>query len=188
MKNVNKNRTLKQTALFSLLAAVILSLAAYASTPPTTSSSSEDARFMFVHVAEGVRVDKAAKTFRLVGVNQQTLFFSDRPARMAGHLKMTDYLAEWTSKEGKNNFSAVPPNAALSVYEPGKTDNTLVVVEITNPQVDGSDLVYNYKLIDGSLPEGTGPTSLFIDRIGIGGGVGVGYHGVGVGARGPGRL
>ena len=28
--------------------------------------------------------------------------------------------------------------------------------------------------------------TLFIDRIGVGGGVGVGFHGVGVGFRGPG--
>ena len=189
MKNTNKFfKTLKHIGLFFLQATVILALAACASTSPTSSSSSEDARFMFVHVAEGVKVDEAAKTFRLVGVNQQTLFFSDRPARLAGHLKMADYLAEWTSKAGENNFSAVPPNAALSVYEPGNTDNTLAVVEITNPKIDGSDLIYNYKLIDGSFPAGSGPTTLFIDRIGIGGGVGVGYHGVGVGLRGPGRL
>ena len=76
----------------------------------------------------------------------------------------------------------------MSVYEPGKSDNTLAVVEITDPKVDGSDLIYSYKLIEGSFPAGSGATTLFIDRIGIGGGVGVGYHGVGVGLRGPGIL
>ncbi len=189
MENANDSyKTLKHQGLLFLLATVIVALAGCASTSPTSSSSSEDARFMFVHVAEGVKVDEAAKTFRLVGVNQQTLFFSDRPVRLAGHLKMADYLDEWTAKAGENNFSAVPPNAALSVYEPGKSDNTLAVVEITAPKVDGSDLIYSYKLIEGSFPAGSGATTLFIDRIGIGGGVGVGYHGVGVGLRGPGRL
>jgi hypothetical protein len=86
----------------------------------------------------------------------------------------------------KDNFSANPPNATLSVYEPGQADNTLAVVEITNQRIDGSDLIYSYKLIDGSLPASGGANTLFIDRIGIGGGVGVGYHGVGVGLRGPG--
>ena len=66
------------------------------------------------------------------------------------------------------------------------TDNTMAVVEITDPVVDGDDIVYAYKLLDGTIPENGGTTALFIDRIGIGGGVGVGYHGVGVGARGPG--
>ena len=58
---------------------------------------------------------------------------------------MADYLKEWTAKAGKDNFSADPPNAALSVYEPGQPDNTLVVVKITNPVVDGADLIYSYK-------------------------------------------
>jgi hypothetical protein len=144
-------------------------------------------QFMFVQTAEDLKVDPAAKTIRLVKVNPQTLYFSDRPQRIAGHLKMDEYLKEWTAKAGKDNFGANPPNAALSVYEAGQPDSTLVVVEITNPVVDKADLIYTYKIIEGKMPAGGGATSLFIDWIGVGGGVGVGYHGVGVGARGFGR-
>ena len=99
---------------------------------------------------------------------------------------MADYLKEWTSKAGKDNFAVDPPNATLSVYEPGKAENTLVVVKITNPKVDGADLVYTYKIIDGKMPAAGGATALFIDWIGVGGGVGPGFHGVGVGGRGVG--
>ena len=141
---------------------------------------------MFVQIADDVKVDKAAKTVRLVKVNQQTLYFADRPERIAGHIKMPTYLTEWTAKAGKDNFGNNPPNATLSVYEPAQANNTVAVVEISNPKVDGSDLVYNYKLIEGKLPTGGGATSLFIDWIGVGGGVGFGFHGVGVGFRGPG--
>ena len=84
------------------------------------------------------------------------------------------------------NFSKDPPNATLSVYQPGKDDNTLTVVEISQPVVEGKDLVYQYKLIEGKVPTTGGATSLFIDWIGVGGGVGPGFHGVGVGARGVG--
>ena len=169
-----------------LLAAVMLSMVACATTSTTSSPSSEKAQLMFVQIADDVKVDPATSTFRLVKVNQQTLYFSDRPVRIAGHINMTDYFKEWTSQAGKDNFKADPPNAVLSVYEPGKADNKLATVKITNPVVDGADLVYNYKLIEGKLPAGGGATSLFIDWIGVGGGVGVGYHGVGVGFRGPG--
>lgn len=143
-------------------------------------------QFMFVQVAEDLKVDTAAKTLRLVKVNQQTLYFADRPDRVAGHLKMADYLTEWTSKAGQNNFGQNPPNATLSVYESGKPDNTVAVVEITNPGIDGADIVYNYKVINGTMPATGGATALFIDWIGVGGGVGRGFHGVGVGRRGPG--
>ena len=64
--------------------------------------------------------------------------------------------------------------------------NGTSIVEITDPRIDGSDLVYSFKLIEGSLPAAGGATSLFIDWIGVGGGVGRGFHGVGVGRRGPG--
>jgi hypothetical protein len=141
---------------------------------------------MFVQSAEDLKVDPAASTFRLVKVNQQTLYFSDRPQRIAGHLKMADYLAEWTKAEGPDNFSSDPPNAILSVYEPGQADSTVVVVKISHPVVDGSDLVYRYKIIDGKIPSNGGATALFVDSIGVGGGVGPGFHGVGVGRRGVG--
>ena len=143
---------------------------------------------MFVQIADDLKVDDAAKTLRLVNVGQQTLYFADRPVRLAGHVKMADYLEEWTKKAGKDNFANDPPNATLSVYEPGQPDNTLAVVEISQPKAEGNDLIYSYKLLDGKLPAGGGATSLFIDWIGVGGGVGVGFHGVGVGLRGPGRL
>jgi len=165
-----------------LFAAVTLSTAA-AQTVPATSAKTQ---LMFVQSAEDLKVDLAKNTFRLVNVNQQTLYFSDRPERIAGHMKMPDYLAEWAKAEGPDNFSADPPNAILSVYEPGNDNNTVVVVKITHPVVDGNDLVYSYKLISGKIPANGGATALFIDSIGVGGGVGAGYHGVGVGGRGAG--
>jgi hypothetical protein len=65
-------------------------------------------------------------------------------------------------------------------------ENTLAVVEISQPVIDGKDVVYQYKLINGARPKAGGATALFIDWIGLGGGVGAGFHGVGVGARGIG--
>ncbi len=153
-----------------------------------TAAAADEAKpmLMFVQLAEDVKVDEAAKTLRLVGVGQQTLYFADRPERIAGHIRMKNYLEEWTAKAGKDNFGKDPPNAALSVYEAGRDDNTLAVVEILNPKPDGRDLVYDYRLISGTLPKAGGETSLFIDWIGPGGGVGFGFHGVGVGYRGVG--
>ena len=152
----------------------------------SVSAKEPQPMLMFVQIANDVRVDAAGQTLRLVNVGQQTIYFADRPERIAGHIKMADFLAEWTSKAGTNNFGSDPPNATLSVFEPGKANDTLAVVKISNPKVEGPDLVYNYKLIEGSLPATGGATSLFIDWIVRGGGVGFGYYGVGVGYRRPG--
>jgi hypothetical protein len=183
MKTVNKLYKCLNYALTAFLFAAAMLLTAAGQTAPVTNSKTQ---FMFVQSAEDLKVDPAASTFRLAKVNQQTLYFSDRPQRIAGHLKMADYLAEWTKAEGPDNFSSDPPNAILSVYEPGQPDNTVVVVKISHPVVDGNDLVYSYKLIKGKIPANGGAMALFIDSIGVGGGVGAGYHGVGVGGRGAG--
>ena len=60
------------------------------------------------------------------------------------------------------------------------------MVKLTQPVMDGDDLIYSYKLIEGTMPKAGGATALFIDWIGAGGGVGAGFHGVGAGAPGVG--
>jgi hypothetical protein len=140
---------------------------------------------MFVQTAEDLKVDPDKKALRLVNVTPQTLYFADRPQRIAGHITLPAYMDEWTAQAGSDNF-ADPPNATLSVYEGGKQENSLVVVEISNPVIEGKDLVYIYKLINGTMPKKGGATALFIDWIGVGGGVGPGFHGVGAGTRGVG--
>jgi len=151
---------------------------------PMARAADTKVQLMFVQTADDLKAD--GKTLRLVNVSQQVLYFSDRPVRMAGHLTMPAYLGEWKPTAGPDNFGDNPPNATLSVYEPGNSENTLAVVEISHPVLDGKDLIYSYKLVEGTMPKAGGATALFIDWIGVGGGVGPGFHGVGVGFRGPG--
>jgi hypothetical protein len=169
-----------------LLTAAALIAAAIPLTSGQALASAEKAKpeLMFVQTAEDMKADD--KTLRLVNVGKQTVFFSDRPERIAGHINMPAYMEEWTAAAGKDNFSNDPPNATLSVYEGGRAENALAVVEISHPVMEGADLVYHYKLIEGAMPKAGGATALFIDWIGVGGGVGPGFHGVGRGARGVG--
>jgi hypothetical protein len=150
----------------------------------SASAQETKVQLMFVQTSENLKADD--KTLRLVNVGQQTLYFSDRPARVAGNLTMHAYLEEWTARAGPDNFAKNPPNATLSVYQPGTHQNALTVVTISDPVVEGRDLVYRYKLVEGKMPNTGGATALFIDWIGVGGGVGPGFHGVGAGARGVG--
>src|SRR5271166_2749795 len=131
---------------------------------------------MFVQIADDVKLDPTALTLRLVRVAQQTLYFADRPERIAGHIKMATFLTEWTSKAGANNFGNDPPNATLSVFQQGNSQDTLAVVKISNPHVERADLIYNYNLIEGTLPTSGGASSLFIDWIGAGGSFGFDYQ------------
>jgi len=149
-----------------------------------TKEEKDKVQLMFVQTADDFKAD--AKTLRLINVGKQTLYFSDRPKRIAGHLTMPAYMEEWKAGAGPDNFASDPPNATLSVYESGQAANTLTVVEISHPVIEGHDLLYHYKLIEGTMPKAGGATALFIDWIGAGGGVGAGFHGVGAGTRGVG--
>src|SRR5436309_10334599 len=175
-RNLNK--------LIALAGALIITALPMGRAEEKKKTDEPKVQLMFVQTADDFKAD--GKTLRLVNVGQQTLYFSDRPVRIAGHLTMPAYLDEWKAGEGPDNFSSDPPNATLSVYESGRNDNTLAVVEISHPVIDGKDLVYNYKLIEGMMPKSDGTTALIIDWIGVGGGVGPGFHGVGAGARGVG--
>jgi len=166
------------------MACLTLIVAAAITLPQMVRAEEEKVQLMFVQTAEDMKADD--NTLRLVNVGQQTLYFSDRPVRIAGHMTMPAYMDEWKAGAGANDFASDPPNATLSVYEPGKKENTLTVVEISHPVIDGNDLVYSYQLIEGPVPKTGGATALFIDWVGVGGGVGPGFHGVGVGRRGVG--
>ena len=170
--------------LYTLFGIVALLAGCAGTQAPGANAGGSQAQLMYVQTAEDIRVDATASTLRLVKVNPQTVFFSDRPQRIAGHLTMGDYLKTW--KEGRDNFGADPPNATLSVFEPGRAEETLVVVTIMKPVVSGADLLYTYKIVQGTMPSNGGEASLFIDWYGVGGGVGPGFHGVGVGRRGIG--
>jgi hypothetical protein len=118
---------------------------------------------LFVQSSADVETD--GKTLRLKNANPLTLFFADRPDRVAGHYKLDEWAKLWT--EGKDSFLKDHPNAVLSVFEPGKEDATDVVVELQNYKQEGADLVYEVKVIKGNLPAKGGQSSLFIDIIGM---------------------
>jgi hypothetical protein len=163
---------LSRRGLSAAAAAVVTAVASSLPVVLAEGQSAAKPMLMFVQIADDLKVDPAAQTLRLVKVGQQTIYFADRPERIAGHVKMADYLTEWTLKAGSDNFHNNPPNATLSVFEPGQPADTVAVVTISNPKVEGADLVYNYKIIEGNLPTSGGATSLFIDWIGVSAGFG----------------
>ncbi|MBJ7898497.1 MAG: hypothetical protein GC158_00950 [Cyanobacteria bacterium RI_101] len=79
------------------------------------TSSAQQIQLMFVQTSEDFKANPKEKTLRLINVNPQTLYFSDRPQRVAGNLTMPAYFDEWTAKAGPDNFKNDPPNATLSV-------------------------------------------------------------------------
>ena len=135
-----------QTLLRALVSVVGLATATAVMTPlalavEVPAAAPVMAQLLFVQNAAGVEVGAGGRTLTLKGVSPTTLFFSDRPVRIAGHYRTEEYLQFW--KAGPDSFLKDPPNATLSVFEKGKDELADVVVTLRNPRVSGNDLTYD---------------------------------------------
>ena len=117
---------------------------------------------LFVQTAKGATLANGKLT--LNGVSPMTVFFSDRPTRVAGHVATSEMIPLWS--EGKDSFLKDPPNATLSTFTAdGKVGN--VVVELKNPGLKGDQMTYDVRVLEGKLPDKAEGASLFIDVIGM---------------------
>ncbi|HUK78926.1 MAG TPA: hypothetical protein VL117_15220 [Thermoleophilia bacterium] len=122
----------------------------------------EEIEAMFVQVARGMTIHGDRLT--LHGLAPATLYFSDRPQRVVGHLSARQFVDEWD--KGENSFAADPPNAVLSFLDAdGETPDDAIVV-IKNPGLEGDKISYTVQVLEGKLPAKAESCSLFIDPFG----------------------
>jgi hypothetical protein len=126
---------------------------------PRADQPSTKVELLFVQNAASGNFD--GKTLTMKGVGP-TLFFSDRPERIAGQVRTSDFVGHWT--KGADNFAANPPNATLSIF--GAKEVSSVVVVLTNPKLDRNTLSYTVKVLEGKPPASFKEASLFIDILG----------------------
>jgi hypothetical protein len=138
----------------ALAAAAVQGTAAFA--------QDKSADFLFVQNAQSMAFANGKLTLK--GVSPVTVFFSDRPERIAGNMTTRDFVPFWS--DGKDSFAKDNPNANLSVLEAGKAVADIVVT-LANPVLKGGDLSYDVKILEGTMPAKGGPVSLFIDIIGM---------------------
>lgn len=122
----------------------------------------ESLQLLFVQNAKGAVLGKGRLVLK--EVSPTTIYFSDRPKRIAGHMETADFVLDWQEGKGKGSFAEDPPNGALSIL--GKDTIVDVVVELKNPRLVGTDLVYDIKVLEKDIAIPSGPCSLFIDPLG----------------------
>jgi hypothetical protein len=115
---------------------------------------------MFVQTASGFRTDDGTMT--LPGLTPHTVYSSDRPERIVGHLTTHRFLQWWS--EGEDSFAVDPPNAVLAWGEPGTDAPQEAVVIISDPAVTADGLEYHVQTPQGQPP--AGPCVLFTEPLG----------------------
>src|SRR5262245_50882775 len=155
------SRTRGVCAVILALVAVGLVLHGRVQAQPASRAAqpSTKVELLFVQNATSGSFDGTTLTLRDVG---PTLFFSDRPERIAGQVSTSDFVGHWT--KGADNFSASPPNATLSVFGAQEVGSSVVV--LTNPKLDRNTLSYTVKVLEGKPPASFKEASLFIDILG----------------------
>ena len=117
---------------------------------------------MFVQTAQ--EIESAGGTLTLRGITPSTLYFSDRPQRIVGHMTTADFVDLWGA--GENSFETDPPNAVLAFLEPGAEAPDDAVIVIKEPRLTDGELSYSIEVLEGAVPANTGPVTLFIDPFG----------------------
>jgi hypothetical protein len=122
----------------------------------------------YLFVISGTSGSLDGDTLTLNGV-PNVIYFSDRPARIAGHMSLTKFVDTWG--KGSDSFKADPPNATLSVLKKDEALNLtieLMTVERTAP----GTLVFKVTMLRvGQISEDGPPrgfvvgATLFIDNI-----------------------
>ena len=99
----------------------------------------------------------------MAGVSPNSIVFADRPVRAAGHLLTRDVLEEWIL----GSFAKDALNATVSVLS--KTGDSVrdAVVELRDPHLNGNQLTFAVRVIEGTLTGADSPASVFIDIIGL---------------------
>ena len=119
--------------------------------------------YLLVQTSKGMTFDKATNTLSLIGVSPITLFFADRPERIAGNMKTSAFIPFWS--HGKDSFAKDPPNADVSILE-GEELRQVVAV-LRDPVLRAGTLTYTVKILQGEMPEKGADVSVFIDIIGM---------------------
>jgi hypothetical protein len=150
--------------LFAAAPALVASLAAAKSAlAQAAQKPAKQADFLFVQTAKGMTFDKSTRKLTLNGVSAVTVMFSDRPERIAANMRTAAFVPFWS--KGKDSFLSDPPNADISILEGDQLRQIVAVLQ--DPALQGDDLTYTVKLVQGDMPATGSDVSVFIDIIGI---------------------
>jgi len=126
---------------------------------PAPQPAPAKVELLFVQNALTGGFDGTTLTLKGVGA---TLYFSDRPERITGHLATAEFVGHWD--KGADSFAKNPPNATVSIF--GDKGVSSAVVELSRPTLERNTLSYRARVLTGKLPATFKESSLFIDILG----------------------
>ncbi len=112
----------------------------------------------YLFVISGTSGSLDGDTLTLNGV-PNVLYFSDRPARVAGHMTLKEFVRTWN--KGSDSFKADPPNATLSVLKKDGTNN--IVVELTSVEARKNTIRFKVDVLNGAATVKFSTAAIYLD-------------------------
>jgi hypothetical protein len=151
------SRTIK-IVLCQVLALAILGMGMVPNGFAKDPEATQDLELLFIQNATSGTFNGKTLVLKEVG---PTIFFTDRPYRVEGHMRTEILVQEWN--KGADSFAADPPNAALSILDENSVKS--IVLELFDPKLEGNTLSYRVKILEGKIPGSFKMASLFIDPL-----------------------
>lgn len=141
-----------------------LAAVSFAARAVAQDTAGDNADFLFVQTARGMAYAAHENRLTLRDVSPVTLFFSDRPDRIAGNMTTKRFVPFWS--QGTDSFLSDPPNADLSILEGNELLQVVAMLE--DPKFVGNDLHYTVRhVLEGTMPVLGENVSVFIDVVGM---------------------
>ena len=132
-----------------IVVALLVTGACLALAVPLQAAGEKDRiAYLFAQTADKAEIAASSEgtwTLRLRGVDLDTIWFTDRPARDVGRISKEKFIENWNT--GADSFNEDPPNAVIELRDAsGKT--LLVTVTLISMTQDGGDLIYRIRPLD----------------------------------------
>ena len=150
-------------AMMAASATAVRRAVAQSAPAPAPGASPETADFLFVQTAKRMSFDRGRSKLTLHDVSPVTILFTDRPERVAANMRTAVFVPFWSA--GRNSFLSDPPNADVSVVEGDQLREAVVVLR--DPALQGANLSYTVRVLEGQMPLRGSDASVFIDVIGM---------------------
>lgn len=154
-----RSKPIVAAAFTCILVVVSFALPCHAQDMPKKQAST--LQFLFVQSAKSFTY--ADGKLSLHGISPYTIYFTDRPVRIAGHITVKDYI-DW-GRDAKDSFTKSPPNGTLSIISGDEARNVVMILK--DAELEGDTLSYKVRILEGEMPPEGGINSLFIDIIGM---------------------
>ena len=137
---------MKRFVILAVIAAFMLAACTSEEGTETAATEEESNTVDYLFVQNGDSFEIEGTTLTLIDVEPRTLYFSDRPERIAGYINLDELLR--IGSEGENSFANDPPNATFAVFDGDDVLESVIVLK--NPRLIGDDLSFEFDVVEGT--------------------------------------